>query len=224
MLFDFLLTGRTPLLLHADNLDFSDEIKLWQRDSANKSRSVPGDDRSPAFTWVGSCYHDGEQLVMPTDNLQSCLKSAGSKVIFKRQTTYKELAVAGLWLEPQFMPLLVGDPGQPVPWAPVMGLKNEPDYREHLAAVRRMGFDLMARRAKIGTSKHVRVRPVFAAWSLAGTVEIVNPDITPDALKDIFRIAGSVGLGDWRPGCKTPGRYGQFGATVKAAKGKRGAA
>ena len=47
------LVGETPLLMHQDNLAWEDAMMQWRKDPANKKVSVAGDDRSPAFRWIG---------------------------------------------------------------------------------------------------------------------------------------------------------------------------
>ena len=78
-----------------------------------------------------------------------------------------------------------------------------------------MGFRLFVKRAKIGTSKHVRVRPRFDSWQIQGTINVLSPDISWEVLNTLFELAGRVGICDWRPGCKTPGPYGMFAAKLK---------
>jgi hypothetical protein len=186
-------------------------------DPTNKNVSVPGDDRSPAFTWVGYLYSDGESVAIPSDNLAACLRQAGARVKLGGRKTLKEGAVSGLWIEQDHLPLTVG--GKPVPMAPIERLKGETDFTAHLAAARKMGFVLFAKRARItAKSKHVRVRPKFDTWAVAGSLEVDAPEITKDVLDMLFFQAGRIGLGDWRPGCATPGRYGMFDATVKTLK------
>jgi hypothetical protein len=47
-------------------------------------------------------------------------------------------------------------------------------------------------------------------------MNVSDDQITTGALEDIAEMAGHYkGLGDWRPGGKTPGSYGMFEATVK---------
>lgn len=47
---------------------------------------------------------------------------------------------------------------------------------------------------------------------------VSDEQITTAALQDIVTYAGQYkGLGDWRPGGKTPGPFGMFTATLKAA-------
>jgi hypothetical protein len=88
-------------------------------------------------------------------------------------------------------------------------------YKEHEATVEKMGFSLFKKRAKIGNSKHIRVRPRFDEWSTSGEITILDPQITLDVLRQILEISGRLkGLGDWRPGGKTPGAFGMFTAKV----------
>jgi hypothetical protein len=99
--------------------------------------------------------------------------------------------------------------------APILALQNESDFTKHQREVEKHGFALHLKRAKIGQSKHVRVRPVFENWSATGQVHVWDDQITLEALREIVTQAGLYkGLGDWRPGGKTPGPYGMFTATV----------
>lgn len=67
------LTGKTPMLHHADNIDWSDEMDRWRKDASASKGSKAGDDRSPAFRWLGSLYHDGSVVAIPNDNLMRAL-------------------------------------------------------------------------------------------------------------------------------------------------------
>jgi hypothetical protein len=94
-------------------------------------------------------------------------------------------------------------------------LQND-DFAAHKEAVSDMGFSLFVKRAKIGTSKHIRVRPRFDQWELNGSISVWDDQITERVLSDILRYSGQYkGLGDWRPGGKTPGSFGMFEAVVK---------
>jgi len=46
MEYKFKLTGATPLLVHADDVEKADLLKAWRKNPENKNLSVPGDDRS----------------------------------------------------------------------------------------------------------------------------------------------------------------------------------
>ena len=65
---------------------------------------------------------------------------------------------------------------------------------------------------------HVRVRPKFAKWSVAGEIMVLKPEITGEILQQLFELAGKAGLCDWRPSGKTPGPYGQADAVVTEVK------
>jgi len=72
----------------------------------------------------------------------------------------------------------------------------------------------LAKRAKVGQSKHVRVRPVFDDWLLHGRLSVEGSIITLDVLREIFEVLGRRGLGDWRPSAGAPGPYGRASAEV----------
>ena len=92
-----ILRGESPLLMHKDNIVWSELVKKWQKDPQNKAFSQPGDDRSPAWTWIGSLYHDGKNLCMDSDNLMTMLREGGAKVpTGRKQQTYKAATQSGL--------------------------------------------------------------------------------------------------------------------------------
>lgn len=218
MRYQFVLTGRTALLMHFDDVQWSDEIGAWRLAPENKPKKGEGrgDDRRPAHTWIGYCYHDGKQLAIPSCNLASCLKKAGSRVPNNRGT-FKELAVSGIWFEQEHLSFT--NSGQAIPLAPIQKLIKEPCFNDHAEAVADMGFKLDVRRAVVGAAKHVRVRPRFESWTASGTLEVTSDHIDPETLDQIFIQAGRVGLGDWRPGSpKSPGVFGMFGAQLKPIK------
>jgi hypothetical protein len=106
--------------------------------------------------------------------------------------------------------------GQKIPWKKIEEFRNIEKFPEHKAAANKLGFDLMVKRAKIGMAKHVRVRPLFpAGWELHGALVVWDEQITKDALRQILEFSGRYkGLGDWRPGGRTPGPYGIFEAEI----------
>ncbi len=212
------LTGKTPLLMHSDNIEWADFMEDWKNDPANKKNSKAGDDRSPAWRWLGSVYHDGKHLAIPQANIMRSLMEGGAMVpvpggksgkTFKSQTQSGMMSVEPFWL------LLIN--GALIQWADLEVLQAEENFKAHREAVRALGFDLMIKRAKIGTSKHVRVRPEFAAgWQASGTLAVWDEQITDLTLGQILEYSGQYkGLGDWRPGGKTPGPYGMFEASIK---------
>lgn len=214
------LTGRTPLIMHQDNVDWADYMEEWKNDPANKKGSKAGDDRSPSWRWIGYCYHDGKVLAVPQANIMRCIMEGGAMVPVpggKMGKTFKSQTQSGMMCVEPYWPLTTAD-GVQVAWHEVEALRREEMFQTHRERVRAMGFDLMIKRAKIiGASKHIRVRPEFAAgWHLAGTLSVWDEQITDTALENILTYAGQYkGLCDWRPGGKTPGPYGTFDAVVK---------
>jgi len=210
----FTLTGEMPLLMHADNVEEADTLTQWRKDPANKNVSVSGDDRSPPWTWQAYLYHDGENVAIPSANLAVCIRQAAAQIILKKQKTFKELSQSGMMATAEFLDLRVG--GQPIAMADVLALREQ-SFAEQSEAARKMGFRLDVRRARVGQSKHVRVRPRFDTWTADGVLEVIAPELKIEIVDQMFQIAGRVGLGDWRPGCKTPGPFGMFSAKLKKA-------
>lgn len=211
------LTGERDLLLHHDNIDFCERVKAWQKDPANNKKSVAGDDRSPAWTWIGYLYHDRKQLVIPSDNLMTVLREGAKRVpTGKRGGTFKSQSQSSILINEESWPLLVN--GKTVSWADVVALGNEEDFEKHQKLAADNGFELFVKRAKVGMSKHIRVRPRIQNWSCSGTVTILEEDIIDkDVLSMILSQAGRfAGLGDWRPSSpKSPGPFGTFTSTVE---------
>ena len=219
MRFEFTLTGESALLMHLDDVEWADEVDAWRLDPQNtkKKGEKSGDDRRPAWTWIGYCYNDGQNLALLGANLSACFKKAGARVPLGRQKTFKELAVSGILIRSEY--LAFTNNGKPVPFAPIAALMEQPNFRDHAAAAEAMGFRLFVKRASVGSSKHVRVRPRFENWAVRGELEVTTHEITADILDSIFAQAGRIGLGDWRPGSpKSPGPFGMFTHKLKAIK------
>lgn len=214
--YEFVLTGLTDLLMHADDILFSDEMSEWRKDPKNKSVSKPGDDRSPAWTWIGALYHDGEHVALPSDNLAVAIRQAGAKMIMKGQKTFKEESVSGLMIEEDHLPIEVG--GKTIAVDKVLALKDVAEFPAHLKTAEKLGFSLFMKRAAVGSSKHVRVRPRFAGWSCKGTIQVDSEALKPDVISQLLQLAGRVGVGSWRPGGKTPGRFGMFSSSITPVK------
>lgn len=214
------LEGQSPLLMHRDNLSFSEAIKRWQTDPANKELSKAGDDRSPAWTWIGSLYHDNGLVGLDSDNLMTALREGGAKVkTGKKSETFKRQTQSGLLVADICSPLMVN--GQTIPWGPIEALIGETDFDKHLDTAHKLGFDLLVKRARIGAAKHVRVRPMFAAWSADVRITVIDAEVsglTKEVLQRILDCAGSLcGLCDWRPSSRTPGSFGRFTAKLSKA-------
>jgi len=214
------LTGTMPLLLHGDNLDWREALAAWRSDPDNKAKSVPGDDRSPAWTWIGGVYHDGDVIGVPSDNLMTALREGGARVSVpgKRSLTYKRQSQSGLVVNEILWPITTAK--GIVPWAAVDALRAEDNFSAHKATAESLGFELFCKGARIGQSKHVRVRAKFAAWACSGTVTVFDDTITRQVFESIWHAAGRYcGIGDWRPSSpKSPGPYGTFKAQIAEAE------
>ncbi len=215
--YTFTLTGLAPLIMHWDNIEWADQIadertRIKEDDKANFKA---GDDRCPAFTWKGYTYNDLTHVCLPSDNIRSCLIKAAAKITLKNRETYKKLAASGILMDEMYFDLFVG--GKQIPFKGVDAIEGP--FKTHLEAVKALGFKLLVKRASVGASKHVRVRPMFDNWVLQGSVVLVEEQITFKVLKEIWSIAGPrIGLCDWRPGAsKSPGPYGRFKTELTAA-------
>lgn len=211
------LFGETALLMHNDNLAWADVMDKWRLDPANKAISKAGDDRTPAWRWIGNLYVHGGNIVMPADNLMTVLREGGKKVpTGKGQQTFKSQTQSGIIIDQVAWPLLV-EGGALVPYKPLKKLIGEPNFERHVETANQLGFDLFVKRAKIGSAKHVRVRPRFDTWALRGSLTVLDDAITPDVLASIMKISGVYcGLCDWRPSSpRSPGPYGKFTVEIE---------
>jgi hypothetical protein len=207
------LEGLSPLLMHNDNLSFGERISAWRKDPANKEHSVSGDDRSPAWTWIGYLYHDGEVLGVAAHNVMTMLREGGAKVrTGTGKETYKKHTQSGILLDQQQLELRVE--GATIPVSSINGLIGVTSFTEHLDHVESLGFELLVKRAKIGRAKHVRVRPLFRHWTLTGSLTVMDEEmsgLTQPILETVLNQAGALcGLGDWRPSSPNSGTFGRF--------------
>jgi len=214
---DFELTGATPILMHRDNVEASDLLSEWRSAPENKNLSVAGDDRSPPWTWQTYLYEDGERLILPSECLMRCLRSAGAQITMKgkKGKTFKEVSQSGMVVPTENMEFL--NDGHPVLMVDVNRLRGLP-FKEQADGARDLGFRLFVKRARIGQAKHVRVRARFDKWVVRGTMNVFVPEITMEVLDTMFVLAGRIGLLDWRPGSKSPGPWGMYTTTLKMRK------
>lgn len=200
--------------MHADNIDWAGPIDAWRRDPGNKALQVAGDDRSPPFTWISYLYVEDGKVVIPSDNLMTVLREGGAQISFKGKKTFKAQTQSGLIIDQSSWPLVVN--GKEIPYSEIEPLVGEPSFKAHEDKAKSLGFALFTKRAKIGSSKHVRVRPRFDNWSCSGTITVLDQTITSTVLEQILKFAGAYsGLCDWRPSSKTPGRFGRFDVQIK---------
>ena len=207
------IKGLTPLIMHADDVDWADEMDAWSKDPANKKLSKAGDDRTPPWRWTGYAYHDDDFLGVNEESIQRSLMAGAALVPVpggRSGKTFKSQSQSGMFVTSSLIPVLID--GKAVPWEEVEKLRRETEFHKHREAAESLGFRLMTKRAKVGQNKHIRVRPVFDNWSLKFEVCVHDQQITKTVLENIFKFSGQFkGLGDWRPGApKSPGRYGMF--------------
>jgi len=210
------LTGASPLLLHADDLAWRGQLERWTSDPENKRSSKAGDDRTPAWRWMGYCYHDDQYVGVAADNLMTMLREGGAKVpAGKKNLTYKRQSQSGLVVNEMLWPLVT--PRGVVSWPTLAALIAQPDYAAHEAAAVSLGFELFAKSAKVGMSKHIRVRPRFNSWTVSGSITVFDETITQPVLQSILDMAGMYcGVGDWRPSSPSkPGPWGRFSASIR---------
>ena len=212
-----ILTGKTPLLMHADNIEWADKMEDWKNNPENRAKSKAGDDRTPPWRWIGCLYYDDPEngvITVPSENIMKSIMEGAAKVSTgKRQETFKALSQSGLLCSEFHFPLLID--GKKIPMKAIAELRKLKTFGEHVEAVKDLGFSLFSKRARIGTAKHIRVRPRFDRWRVEGEVIITDDQITKRILQTILDISGNYkGIGDWRPSSKTPGVWGTFTAEV----------
>jgi hypothetical protein len=208
------LTGKTPLLLHRDNIDWGARVKKWASLPGNKARSIAGDDRSPAWTWIGYSYFANGVIVIDSDNIMAMLRDAGKKCpAAKGKGSLKAITQSGMIVNEIGWPIVIDS--KTVLQKEIESIVDEEDFDIHSQFAKDHGFELFVKRAKIGQSKHIRVRPRFDKWSATGTITVLEKSLE-GSLSMIFEQGGGiVGIGDWRPGSGSPGHFGMFDTTIK---------
>lgn len=219
------LKGEQPLLMHADDINACERIEKWRQDPANKTKSVAGDDRSPAWTWIGYLYRVAGKIGIPADNILTMIREGAAKVPMTRAQggrsaaeTWKKRSQSGIIVANTLWEIVTKH-GNTISFDDVSPLLEEENFPAHIDYVENLGFELHLKRAKIGSSKHVRVRPYFdAGWSVSGNLFIVDEGMTMEVLESILVSAGKYcGLCDWRPSSpKSPGPYGMFSVEIKS--------
>ena len=222
------LTGTMPIIMHADDIPWADRMEAWKNDPEVKKnkQSKPGDDRTPAWRWLGHAYQDGTRFVVPTDNIATCSREGGTMVPVpggRSGKTFKAQSQSGIYAPEGYWPLLVGE--QEIPWAPFAALMQQENFDRHQDLAAQYGFMLFVKRVRIGKNKHIRVRPRFDTWKTRGLLRVTDEQITKGILLQILSYAGAYkGLADWRPSSPTPGRWGTFTAVIEDAAAAAGRA
>lgn len=213
------LRGVTPLLMHHDDVAWADQMQAWLKEGQNKKNSRAGDDRYPAHRWMGCLYRDAARgvVAIPQDMVMAVLREGGKGVATGQgRATYSRATQSGAMPEGEYWDF-EGPMGQ-VPTAEIEALQKHGEFAKHAEAVRHYGFTLYMKRARVGQGKHVRIRPRFDQWLVRGVLVVHDSTLTQAVLQRVLDHAGKyVGMGDWRPGGKTPGPFGTFTAKVSKA-------
>jgi len=214
------INGITPLIMHNDNLSWSDSMKEWGKDPNNKKISVAGDDRFPAWRWMGYLYWNNGEVCIPADNIMTMLREGGAKCpTGKRGATFKRQTQSGIIVNEAGWTLETHN--GVITKEQVESLINNPSMEEQEKVAKELGFMLFIKRAKIGQNKHVRVRPRFDSWSAQGSILVLDETITEEILNTILTLSGQLcGLCDWRPSSpKAPGSFGKFEVKIEKERG-----
>lgn len=213
------ITGTTPLLMHADSIDWADTMEAWKNDPANKTKSKAGDDRTPPWRWIGCLNFDDPKtgiVTIPSEYIMRSIMGGAAEVTTgKGKKTFKAQSQSGLLCSDFHWPLKIN--GKTISMSSIQECMKMKSFKEQIDHVEKLGFSLFSKRASIGAAKHIRVRPRFDNWSALGELTIMDDQITVPILQTILDISGRVkGLGDWRPGGKTPGPWGMYTAIVRS--------
>lgn|SRR5678816_3348595 len=214
--YKFQLTGISPLLMHNNNIEERDRLEAVRK---RMKGGKAGDDRSPADSWKGYLYFsdDTNHVCITSEMLLAYLLIGGAKVRVSGKETLKSHSQRVMFDRLDY-DMTVRD--ALIKRSEIEGISGE--FTEQSNACRGLGFKLHVKPCTVGTSKHIRVRPLFTGWALSGAFEIEDDDANVlglSSLRELFTVCGRmVGLGDWRPSSpKRPGQYGRFTATVERA-------
>ena len=126
------LNGLTPLLMHADNIDWADEMERWKNDPKNKALSKAGDDRTPVWRWMGCLNYDDPQngvITIPSEYIMRAVMGGAADVPTGRgKKTFKAQSQSGMMCSEFHWPLLVN--GKPIRMADIQALRSFPTFRE----------------------------------------------------------------------------------------------
>lgn len=211
------LTGTDPMLWHRDNLEFDPKVKDWQK--INKD-TPKGDDRHPAWKYIGSFYHNNKILGLDSMTLAANLSEAAKGITMQGKKTYKEPAQTAVEYDSTFVAVKINGREVPVKSFAKLMDDNEQDIQKHIDNAESLGLSLDIRRVKVGQAKHVRVRPRLPeGWTAEFKITVDDDIISKETLEQIYHLAGTKkGLGDWRPGAPKPGTFGRFSTTLTSTR------
>jgi hypothetical protein len=217
------LSNVSEFFMDRDNISFAEEIVKWTKDPANADEQRPGDDRAPAWGWLGKLHYGLDGFVgIPQNMLAPCIRGAGAMIphpTAKGGKTLKEPSQSGIQFTQTSYPLLVraGAEWQPINYTALHAkLRDEEDFAQHEAVALALGFKVDVRRAKPQYNRsHIRVRPMFTTWRCVCDIVITDEVLTDALVLQLFDLAGThKGIGNWRPSVGKAGSYGMFQADL----------
>jgi len=153
---------------------------IMHKFNSETTRRRTGDIPDPVEEAKKAIYRDENgKIAIPTYMIKASIRNASVdyRVPGKGKKTYKDYVRAGILFEEEYAPLIVPDGKDP-----------------------EEAWEVDLRPVVVQRSRIVRARPKFKEWELEFTVHIIDPIITPDALKRFIVDAGRYkGLGDFRP-------------------------
>lgn len=211
---EFILTGITSLFMHADDVRAADLLEQARKKPGRRGKA--GDDRSPPWSWKTYLYRDEANICWPSQALMAMLRKGGANFKTEGKKTLKSESQASIVFQQEYLNLFTHQ-GHQISIDAIDAIDNTAPFAAHEAAAEELGFVLDVRRATIGTSKNVRVRPKFLpGWRIEARAEVDLERIPKDRFRELLIFCGLyVGLGDWRPSSpKSPGPHGRFGITL----------
>jgi hypothetical protein len=182
--------GTSPLLMHNARLvDPLDTVVKQIRQVSGKRKKTDDDHAEIAhLEWLGAMYFQPDVgPYIPAPNLQKCLVEGA------RLSKDGKKIERGVFIETMTVPVQYTGPRE------LKELFNDRRF-VHRAPV------------KVGMSRVMRTRPVFAQWTLQATGMFDSTVIDLADLRNAAQVAGSmIGLGDNRP------TYGRFTCTLEGA-------
>lgn len=178
---DIILEGTTPLLMQ----------KFFQPENNNKATSK-NKDYSEEWRKMAHTSMTSDQLIMPQANIEHTIAEGGRD---------KKLGKKGLHnVIPKGMEVSEFE-------VPIYDSKDQSLTLEDLAE----RDWLFTTPVSINKNMVMRTRPCLHEWRLYFTIEVTNPSLTPETMKDVIEDAGYLsGLGAWRPSCPKSGKFGRF--------------
>lgn len=144
-----------------------------------KPRERGGNIPEPAEEAEAALYRSADgTIIMPSLHILAAMKKAAVdfKVPGKGRKTYMGYIYAGVEISPFEIPLLHGENGHAPEWV------------------------IDVRPAVIQRARIMRARPMFPSWAVEFQLELLDPIITPEAIKTILEDAGKFqSLSDHRP-------------------------